>query len=91
MIGSIAINLVMAFVALISFLFALPSVADAVNDPSGFPLVYVLNLAGVPNLTVGLMFLQLLLLMVSNVAYQAATARQTFAFARGTFRERACP
>ncbi|KAK3069571.1 hypothetical protein LTR53_011981 [Teratosphaeriaceae sp. CCFEE 6253] len=82
MIASILINAGIGFIALISFLFALPSIDDAINDPSGFPLVYVLNLAGRPNLTVGLMFLQLLLLMVSNVAYQASTGRQTFAFAR---------
>ncbi|KXL51510.1 hypothetical protein M433DRAFT_60067 [Acidomyces richmondensis BFW] len=82
MIWSIFINSTIGLVALISFLFACPNINDAVNDPSGFPLVYVLNLAGMPNLTVGLLFLQLLLLMVSNVAYQASTARQTFAFAR---------
>lgn len=80
MIWSILINAGIGFVALISFLFALPDVDDAVNDPSGFPLVYVLNLAGMPNLTVGLIFLQLLLLMVGNVAYQASTGRQTFAY-----------
>jgi len=82
MIGSNLINSAMGLIALISFLFAMPSVDDAVNDPSGFPLVYVLNLAGSPNLTAGLLFLQLLLLMVGNVAYQASTGRQTFAFAR---------
>ncbi|TKA83850.1 hypothetical protein B0A55_00119 [Friedmanniomyces simplex] len=82
MIGSILLNGIMGFIALISFLFAVPSVDDAVNDPSGFPLVYVLNLANMPNVTVGLIFLQLLLLMVGNVAYQASTGRQTFAFAR---------
>ncbi|KAK3115166.1 hypothetical protein LTR53_005765 [Teratosphaeriaceae sp. CCFEE 6253] len=62
MIASILINAGIGFIALISFLFALPSIDDAINDPSGFPL--------------------LLLLMVSNVAYQASTGRQTFAFAR---------
>jgi len=80
MIWSILINSGMGLIALISFLFACPSVDDAVNDASGFPLIYVLNVAGMPNLTLGLLFLQLLLLMVGNVAYQASTARQTFAF-----------
>ncbi|KAK1086240.1 hypothetical protein LTR33_001663 [Friedmanniomyces endolithicus] len=82
MIGSILLNGIIGFIALIPFLFALPSIDDAVSDPSGFPLVYVLNLAGMPNVTIGLIFLQLLILMVGNVAYQAATGRQTFAFAR---------
>ncbi|KAK0298718.1 hypothetical protein LTR54_013801 [Friedmanniomyces endolithicus] len=82
MIGSILLNGIIGFIALIPFLSALPSIDDAVSDPSGFPLVYVLNLAGMPNVTIGLIFLQLLILMVGNVAYQAATGRQTFAFAR---------
>ncbi|KAK0269392.1 hypothetical protein LTR35_014881 [Friedmanniomyces endolithicus] len=82
MIGSILLNGIIGFIALIPFLFALPSIDDAVSDPSGFPLVYVLNLAGMPNVTIALIFLQLLILMVGNVAYQAATGRQTFAFAR---------
>lgn len=82
MLYSFLINAGLAFVALISMLFAMPSIDGAINDPSGYALIYVLNLAGSPNLTVGLMFLQLLLLMVSNVAFQAATGRQTFAFAR---------
>ncbi|KAK1811741.1 hypothetical protein LTR12_013876 [Friedmanniomyces endolithicus] len=53
MIGSILLNGIIGFIALIPFLFALPSIDDA-----------------------------LLILMVGNVAYQAATGRQTFAFAR---------
>jgi choline transport protein len=54
MVWSIVINAGIGFVAVISFLFACPSVDDAVNDASGFPLVYVLNLAGMPDLTLGL-------------------------------------
>ncbi|KAK3676608.1 hypothetical protein LTR78_003382 [Recurvomyces mirabilis] len=82
MIWSILINASMGFVAVVSFIFACPSVDDAVNDPSGFPMVYVLNLAGRPSLTIVIVFLNLLILMIGNVAYQASTARQTFAFAR---------
>lgn len=80
MVWSFGINASLGLVALISFLFSVPSVDDAINDPSGYSLVYVLNLAGMPNLTLGLTFLQVLLFMVSNVAYQASTARQLFAF-----------
>ena len=82
MIGSILINAAMGLLALITFLFALPDLDAAINDPSGFPLVYVLNLAGRPNVTFVIIFFNLFILMVGNVAYQAATARQTFAFAR---------
>ena len=82
MFWSVLINASIGLLALVTFLFSMPSVDDAINDPSGYALVYVFNLTGNTNLTLGLMFLQLLLLMVSNVAYQAATGRQTFSFAR---------
>ena len=61
MFWSVSINASIGFVALVTFLFSMPSVDDAINDASGYALVYVLNLAGSPSLTLGLMFLQLLL------------------------------
>lgn len=82
MIGSIAVNALMGLITLITFLFSVPDLNAAINDPSGYAFIYVLNLAGKPSLTIIMIFLQLLLLMVSNVAYQASTGRQTFAFAR---------
>lgn len=75
-------NGAMGFTALIAFIFAIPSVSGALNDPSGFPLVYALNLRFDSGVVLGFLFLNWLVLMVSNVAYQASVSRQTFAFAR---------
>ncbi|KAL5375139.1 hypothetical protein DPSP01_011452 [Paraphaeosphaeria sporulosa] len=75
-------NSLMAIVFLITYLFALPSVEDAINDPSGYPFLYVLKgamgPAGVNTLTV----VVLLIVSTANINFGASTARQTFAFAR---------
>lgn len=72
----------MGFIMLITYLFAMPSVEDAINDVTGFPMMYVFQQAmpveGVIVITVFMM----VLLMAGNISYQASTARQTFAFAR---------
>lgn len=82
MVWTVLGNGAMGFIALISFIFSTPSVPDALNDPSGFPLVYALNLRFSHSVTLGFVFMNWLLLMVSNVAYQASVSRQTFAFGR---------
>ena len=75
-------NGAMGFAALIAFIFSIPSVSDALNDPSGFPLIYALKQRVDSNVILGFTFMNFLVLMVSNVAYQASVSRQTFAFAR---------
>lgn len=82
MFWTVIINGIIGLIATISFIFAIPSVSDAVNDPSGFSMIYVFNLAAGTNGAICLTMVQLVLLMFGNIAYQAATARQTFAFAR---------
>lgn len=66
----------------VTFVFALPNVTDAINDPSGFPVMYVFRQAmpteGVIIITVMMIFL----LLIGDISAQASTARQTFAFAR---------
>ena len=82
MFWSYIINGLMGLVFLITFLFAIENVQDAITDPSGYPFLYVFRTvmpnSGVNTLTAGV----LLLLVVSNISYNASTARQTFAFAR---------
>ena len=80
---SYSINGVLGFIFLVSFLFAIPDVEAAVADPSGYPFLYVfqnmrLGRGGVNALT-GLF---LVLLTVANINFNAAAARQMFAFAR---------
>jgi len=71
-----------AIVFLITYLFSINSVDDALNDPTGYPFIYVfktaVNNAGVNVLTI----MTLILVIAANVSFNASTARQTFAFAR---------
>jgi amino acid transporter len=72
----------MAIILLITYLFSIESVDDALNDPSGYPFIYVfttaVNTAGVNGLTIMI----LILVIAANISWNASTARQTFAFAR---------
>lgn len=60
----------------------MPSVEDAISDPSGYPFLYVfktaMSLSGVNTLTI----IILLIVSAANINFGASTARQTFAFAR---------
>ena len=75
-------NGLIALVFLVTFLFAMPSVEEAIGDPSGFPFIYVfqktVSTGGVNALTI----MVLILVVASNVSFNASTSRQTFAFAR---------
>lgn len=79
---SYVVNGILALVLLISHLFAMPSVEDALNHRSGFPFIYVfseaVSLGGVNTLTAVL----LLLVTASNISFNASASRQTFSFAR---------
>ncbi|CAI7598346.1 unnamed protein product [Penicillium crustosum] len=75
-------NGILALAIIIGFLFALPSVPDALNDSTGFPFIYVfrqfLSTSGVNGLTA----IILVPVIFSNILFNASTARQTYAFAR---------
>jgi amino acid transporter len=75
-------NGIMAAILLVTFLFSLPSVEDALNDNTGFPFIYAFknatSMAGVNGLT----SIILLPVIFSNILFNASTSRQTFAFAR---------
>ena len=75
-------NGTVGLVLLIAYLFSIPSVDDALADPSGFPFIYVfrnaVGTAGANALTI----IVLVLVIFSNVSYNASTSRQAFAFAR---------
>jgi choline transport protein len=82
MVWSFVLNGMLGLFFIISYLFCLPSVEDTLNDPTGFPFLYVfrqaLSIGGVNALT----FVILILAIASNIAFNASTSRQTFAFAR---------
>ncbi|KAE8140358.1 amino acid permease-domain-containing protein [Aspergillus pseudotamarii] len=75
-------NGAMAIVLVITYLFAMPSLEDALDDPTGFPFIYVfknaVGTAGVNDLTA----IILIPVIFSNILFNASTARQTYAFAR---------
>ncbi|KAK4934710.1 hypothetical protein LTR66_015553 [Elasticomyces elasticus] len=75
-------NGILALVIIVGFLFALPSVPDALSDSTGFPFLYVFkqifSTSGVNGLTATI----LIPVIFSNILFNASTARQTYAFAR---------
>ncbi|EEA19151.1 GABA permease, putative [Talaromyces marneffei ATCC 18224] len=75
-------NGLMAIVLLIAYLFAIPSVEDALNDNTGFPFLYVFQNAVSEAGLNGLTAIILLPVIFSNIFFNASTSRQTFAFAR---------
>ncbi|TLD32121.1 hypothetical protein E2P81_ATG07611 [Venturia nashicola] len=83
MVRAFLINVVMGLLLIISFLFAMPNVYDAINYAGGtFSFYYVytqmMNEAGVN----GVSIIGIILLIGGNLNINVSTARQTFAFAR---------
>ncbi|KAE8377711.1 amino acid/polyamine transporter I [Aspergillus bertholletiae] len=75
-------NGAMAAVMVITYLFAMPSLEDALEDPTGFPFIYVFkNTVGTAGVN-GLTAIILIPVIFSNILFNASTARQTYAFAR---------
>lgn len=64
------------------FVFCVPNVAEAIGDPTGYSLLYVLQLS-VPNEVIICVILACIVLVgASNIGFAAATARITYVFAR---------
>ena len=82
MFWSFILNGILGIILLITYLFCIQSIEDALNDPSTYPFLYVfrnaVSTSGVNALTI----LLLILVIASNISFNASTARQTFAFAR---------
>lgn len=61
----------------------MPSVSDAISDPSGFPFIYVFRqTTGTVGGTIGMAIVILVLIMMITASTMASASRQTFAFAR---------
>ena len=68
---------------LITYCFCIGSQTDAINNPTGFPIIYIFeSIAPSPAGAVGLTFALLILLVNGSASCLASTSRQTFAFAR---------
>ena len=82
MIWSYIVNGVMGTVFVISFVFAMPNVQDALNYKAGYPFFYVLTQAMSTTGVNAVTTLGIILLIGGNISINTSTARQTFAFAR---------
>ncbi|PGH00164.1 hypothetical protein AJ80_09217 [Polytolypa hystricis UAMH7299] len=75
-------NVLLGIVMVVSFLFALPDVESALEDPTGFPFLYAFRNAVSPAGVNALTAIILLLVITSNIAFNASASRQAFSFAR---------
>ncbi|KJZ69917.1 hypothetical protein HIM_10702 [Hirsutella minnesotensis 3608] len=83
MVWSFLINLPFSFGLLLTFLFCIGDTASAIEHPSGYPFIYVFEVAtGSKSATTGLTIVVLALLIMITISSLASTSRQTFAFAR---------
>lgn len=83
-IWSFTLNALMGLVFLITMLFTITSIDDALNDPSGYSFIYMLKQA-LPNSPAGIKTITAILIILSlasNISFNTSTSRQTFAFAR---------
>lgn len=82
MFWSYVLNGVLGLGLVVTYLFALTDVDAAINDPTYYPFIWVFRQAvstgGINALTI----LILVLVVASNISFNASTSRQTFAFAR---------
>lgn len=82
MVWSYVLNGTLGLVVLITYLFCITSVDDALNDPSGYPLLYVLrNTVSRPGLN-AICSLLLILLFAGSMSSNISASRQIWAFAR---------
>ena len=76
------VNFCLIFPALITICYHIPVVADALEDPTLYPTIYVLRQSMSNAWMTVLLVVVILLLICSNITYLAAVTRDAFAFAR---------
>ena len=84
MIWSLVINGTMGLIFVFTFAFSVPSISEALNDPSGYAFMWVLRTALGGGSSAGniLTTAVVFVLMSGNLAYTAVSARQIWSFAR---------
>ncbi|KYK58763.1 amino acid transporter [Drechmeria coniospora] len=83
MVWSFLLNMPFTFGLLLTFLFCIGNVEEALATPTGFPFIYVFqNATGSVGGATGLTIVVLVLLIMVTISSLASTSRQTFAFAR---------
>jgi choline transport protein len=83
MVWTFLLNVPFTFGLLLTYLFCIGDVTQAIASPTGFPFMYVFqNATGTVGGTTGMTIVILLLLIMITISSMASTSRQTFAFAR---------
>lgn len=83
MVWSFVLNIPMTFGLLITYLFCIGNLEEAIASPTGFPFIYVFqNALGTTGGATALTAVILLLIVMITISSLASTSRQTFAFAR---------
>ncbi|PNY28121.1 amino-acid permease [Tolypocladium capitatum] len=83
MVWSFVFNVPFTFGILLTYLFCIGNITDALATPTGFPFIYVFqNATGSVAGATGLTVVVLVLLIMVTISALASTSRQTFAFAR---------
>ena len=83
MVWTFLLNVPFTFGLLVTYLFCIGDVTEAIASTTGFPFIYVFQTAtGTVGGTTGMTVVILLLLIMITISSMASTSRQTFAFAR---------
>jgi amino acid transporter len=82
MVTSFVVNGTMGLIMLVSFLFCIPSVSDALADPTYYPFLYVLRTSMSNGAVNGITVIVLILCLAAVTDGMASASRQAFAFAR---------
>jgi choline transport protein len=84
MMWSLAINGTMGLIFVFTLAFSIPSVTEALDDPSGYAFMWIFRTALSPDSAAGniLTTAVVFVLMAGNLAYTAVSARQIWSFAR---------
>ena len=82
MVYSYLLNGLLGLIFLIAYLFAITNLGTALDEPNGYPFLWVLAQAVDTGGVLGLSFLVMALFFMGTISFNLSTSRQTWAFAR---------
>jgi amino acid transporter len=82
MLGAYLMNGALGIVFLVSYMFMVTDVDAAINDPSGYPHMWVFSQAVSAGGVIALNTIPTVLIFAGTLSYNLSTSRQTWAFAR---------
>lgn len=82
MVGAYLMNGVVGLVFIISYMFTITDVTAALEDPTGYPHMWVFGQAVSPGGVAALNTIPIVLIFAGTLTFNLSTSRQTWAFAR---------